>query len=167
MQRVKGKRCVCSLSSPHMEEFPIVFPAEFYKFPAGVLQHCLVSIICGLTCISSVSNQLILLQNPGNRDSKLFRNVWYLLTSLPSSLQSVISESGKTFYAKKHKMWHHMRFMVPNSGRNNILYWLERKETEGGQFVVLLSDLVNRYISEKKNVLKITRIIIAEGRHFI
>lgn len=60
-----------------------------------------------------------------------------------------------------------MRFMVPNSGRNNILYWLERKETEGGQFVVLLSDLVNRYISEKKNVLKITRIIIAEGRHFI
>lgn len=57
------------------ERIPYRSAVEFYHFPAAILQHCLVSIPCGLPWTNSISNQWILLQNPGNGDSKLFRNV--------------------------------------------------------------------------------------------
>jgi hypothetical protein len=42
-----------------------------------------------------------------------------LVTPYIITLKSAICDS-ESFYAKKHKKWHHMQVMVANSGRNNI-----------------------------------------------
>jgi hypothetical protein len=58
------------------------------------------------------------------------------------TLKSQICDS-ETFYVKKHNKLHHMQFMILNSGRNNIFILVGKEWNWMGQFVVLLSVLVN------------------------